>query len=134
MQLPPSPPCIIVGQGRGVVVVINDLIPPCPTKMEPKTVNYNHQPPIPKGWLCVKAPWQWCSPWLPNGGWSLILFGLFDSQAAGITSPVPTVALGITAVIGALTAFGVFRSTSRDWEASPNRPGLWIEKVISDFA
>ena len=45
-QLPPTTPCIIVGQGRVVVVVINHLIPPCPTKnrtkdskLEPSTTN-----------------------------------------------------------------------------------------------
>eukprot|EP00897_Mesotaenium_endlicherianum_P005693 jgi/Mesen1/5151/ME000255S04117 len=32
----------------------------------------------------------------------------------GVTSPVPQLALGLTAVVGAVTAFGIFRSASRD--------------------
>ena len=52
----PTPPSIIVGQVRVVVVVVVNqctlslLISP---KIEPKKVNYNHEPP--EQWLCVNA-------------------------------------------------------------------------------
>ncbi|KAH8960921.1 hypothetical protein BDL97_05G023100 [Sphagnum fallax] len=35
-------------------------------------------------------------------------------ESVGFTTPLPTVALGLTAVVGLFTAFGVFRSDRRD--------------------
>lgn len=35
-------------------------------------------------------------------------------ETVGFSTPLPTVALGLTAVVGLFTAFGVFRSDRRD--------------------
>jgi hypothetical protein len=43
------------------------------------------------------------------------LWGFVCVQNVGFTTPLPTVALGLTAVVGLFTAFGVFRSDRRDW-------------------
>ena len=50
-------PCIVVGQGRVVVVVMvvsNAHYPSFSLKNKPKKVSYNHQ--LPERWLCVKDP------------------------------------------------------------------------------
>ena len=35
-------------------------------------------------------------------------------QSAGLPTPVPPLVLGLIALAGSVTAFGVFRSTARD--------------------
>jgi hypothetical protein len=44
------------------------------------------------------------------------MFGLSDPapQNVGLTSPVPTVALALTGVVGVATAFLIFQSASQD--------------------
>ena len=41
----PTTPCIVVGQVRVVLVSLVVINAPYPSKIEPKKVNYNHQPP-----------------------------------------------------------------------------------------